>query len=84
MDNMSLSRENIQKLGINLQIRNLENELVNVLNLFSSVPIEAQRTVLQGLTDKISALADKQITAEMENYKSLTTDSNAPETSEPS
>ena len=39
-------------MGINLQVRNLENHIIQALNEFN-LPIEVKRVVLQGILEKI-------------------------------
>lgn len=56
-------------MGINLQIRNLENSIVSSLNAYSEVPIEAKRVILQGILDKITVDADRVAQKELMEYQ---------------
>jgi len=56
-------------MGINLQIRNLENSIVSSLNAYSEVPIEAKRVILQGILEKITADADRVAQKELIEYQ---------------
>jgi len=56
-------------MGINLQIRNLENRIVSALNEYNEVPIEVKRIILQGLLNKINNDADIITNSELMEYQ---------------
>lgn len=62
---------NTPKMGINLLVRNLERNLIMVLNDYKEVPIEMQRIVMQGLLEKITNVADKTTQQELTEYQML-------------
>ena len=56
-------------IGINLQIRNMENRMIQALNEFPDVPIEVKRIAAQGVESRILIEADKQTQLEMDQYE---------------
>ena len=56
-------------IGINLQIRNMENRLIQALNEFPDVPIEVKRIAVQGVESRILIEADRQTQLEMDQYE---------------
>lgn len=63
----------MDKIGINLQIRSMENNIVQSIEQFPDVPIEAKRVVIEKIYEKIlrdSDLVTKQEMAEYEKLKS--------------
>ena len=56
-------------IGINLQIRNMENRMIQALNEFPDVPIEAKRIAVQGVEARILIEADRQTQLEMDQYE---------------
>ena len=62
----------MEQIGINLQIRSMENNIVQSLDQFPDVPIEAKRVVLEKIYEKIlrdSDIVTKQEMAEYEKIK---------------
>lgn len=62
----------MEKIGINLQIRSMENNIVQSLEQFPDVPIEAKRVVIEKIYEKIlrdSDLVTKQEMVEYEKYQ---------------
>ena len=55
-------------MGINLRVRNLENNLKSILNEYSDVPIEMKRIVVNGILEQITAQADLVTKQEMAEY----------------
>lgn len=56
-------------IGINLQIRNMENRMIQALNEFPDVPIEVKRIAVQGVEARIIIEADRQTQLEMDQYE---------------
>lgn len=54
-------------MGINLQVRNLENHIIQALNEFN-LPIEVKRVVLQGILEKIVNEANVVTREELEDF----------------
>ncbi len=54
-------------MGINLQVRNLENHIIQALNEFN-LPIEVKRVVLQGILEKIVNEANAVTREELEDF----------------
>lgn len=59
----------MDKIGINLQIRSMENNIVQSLEQFPDVPIEVKRIILEKILEKITRDADIITEKEMETYK---------------
>ncbi len=55
-------------MGINLRVRNLENNLKSILNEYSDVPIEMKRIVVNGILEQITSQADLVTKQEMAEY----------------
>lgn len=55
-------------MGINLELRNLENHIIAALNN-SKAPIEGKRIILQSALNKITTDADKITEQELMEYK---------------
>lgn len=55
-------------MGINLRVRNLENNLKSILNEYSDVPIEMKRIVVNGILEQITTQADLVTKQEMAEY----------------
>ena len=54
-------------MGINLQVRNLENHIIQALNEFN-LPIEVKRVVLQGILEKVVNEANAVTREELEDF----------------
>ncbi len=59
----------MDKIGINLQIRSMENNIVQSLEQFPDVPIEVKRIILEKILEKITRDADFVTEQEMNTYK---------------
>lgn len=64
----------MDKIGINLQIRSMENNIVQSLEQFPDVPIEAKRVVIEKIYEKILRDSDIITKQEMTEYEKLKTE----------
>lgn len=64
----------MDKIGINLQIRSMENNIVQSLEQFPDVPIEAKRVVIEKIYEKILRDSDLVTKQEMVEYEKLKSD----------
>ena len=63
----------MEKIGINLQIRSMENNIVQSLEQFPDVPIETKRVVIEKIYEKILRDSDLVTKQEMVEYEKLKT-----------
>lgn len=58
-------------MGVNEQIRLLEETLIETLNSYEIVPIEAKRLILKEIYDMVQKKADEIIIEEGKNAKNI-------------